>query len=430
MRSSWDHTATTQAAAESSCWPPALIVSDSLAELMNAHVSERWYRRDRSHRDRVSKSHSAGISEGRDSTSRQKIRSPFDTDRQQRQGRRAHAPKDREAVTVGRSVAKRTTTRLALATALSLAFLLQPTKPSYGADGPPAWAYPITPSDFKLPPDDGKLKHVPDSSAAFTTTQLRDRFFAKDWHPDDHLPMPDIVAYGRKPNVFACGHCHRADGAGGPENSSLAGLPAAYIMQQVAEIRNGARKSSVPQRIPVALMLSVSRAVTDDEVAQAARYFSSLKPKKLIKVIEADTVPKTYVEWLIFAVSRDGGQEPIGQRIVEVPDDLDQFDSYDSRAEFVAYVPVGSVAKGETLATTGGAGKTIQCGICHGPDLKGLGPIPGIAGRSPSYVVRQLYDFKHGERTGPWSALMVRVVANLGEEDLLSLAAYLASLEP
>jgi cytochrome c553 len=328
------------------------------------------------------------------------------------------------------AVMKPVTRRLLLVTALSLASVAHPTKPAHSADAPPAWAYPITPPDFKLPPDDGKLKHVPESSAAFTPTQLRDRFIAKDWHPDDHPPMPGIVAYGRKPDVFACGHCHRADGAGGPENSSLFGLPAAYIVQQVVDIRNGARKSSVPQRIPVALMLSVSRAVTDDEVAQAARYFSSLKPKKLIKVIETDTVPKTYVEWLIFAVSKDGGQEPIGQRIVEVPDDLERFESYDSRAEFTAYVPVGSIVKGEALVRTGGAGKTVQCGICHGPDLKGLGPIPGIAGRSPSYIVRQLYDFTQGERTGPWSALMVGVVANLGEEDLVSVAAYLASLEP
>lgn len=333
------------------------------------------------------------------------------------------------AVTIGRLVAKPLTMRLVLASALS-AFLLHPTKLARSADGPPAWAYPITPPDFKLPPDDGKIKHVPDSSAAFSTSQLRDRFFAKDWHPGDHPPMPDIVAYGRKPDVFACGHCHRVDGAGGPENSSLAGLPAAYIMQQVVDIRNGARKSSVPQRVPVALMRSISRAVTDDEVARAATYFSSLKPKKLIKIIETGTVPKTNVEWLIYAVSKDGGRESMGQRIVEVPDDLDLFESYDSRAEFTAYVPVGSVAKGETLVTTAGAGKTIQCGICHGSDLKGLGPIPGIAGRSPSYIVRQLYDFKYGARTGPWSVLMVRVVENLGEEDFVPLAAYLASLEP
>jgi cytochrome c553 len=177
-------------------------------------------------------------------------------------------------------------------------------------------------------------------------------------------------------------------------------------------------------------MLSVARAIRDDEVAQAAAYFSSLKPNKRIKVVETDTVPKTYLAWLIFAASKDGGQEPIDERIVEVPDDLDQFESYDGRARFTAYVPVGSLAKGEALVTNGEAGKTVQCAICHGPDLKGLGPIPSIAGRSPSYIVRQLYDLKHGQRTGPWSPLMARVVANLDEEALVSIAAYLASREP
>jgi len=334
-------------------------------------------------------------------------------------------------VMAGRSVAQPITMRLLLlATVVSLASVSGPTKPAYSADTPPAWAYPVTPPDFVLPPDDGSVKRVPDSSATFSIGQIRDRFFTKDWHPSDHPAMPEIVARGRKPDVLACGHCHRADGSGGPENASLAGLPADYIVQQMADFRSGARKSSVPQRLPVSLMLSVARATSDDEVGKAAAYFSSLKPKERIKVIETDTVPKTYIAWLIFAASKDGGQEPIDQRIVEVPDDLDQFESYDDRARFTAYVPLGSLAKGEALVTTGEAGKTVQCAICHGPDLRGLGPVPSIAGRSPSYIVRQLFDMKHGQRTGPWSPLMAKVVANLDEEALVSIAAYLASREP
>lgn len=319
---------------------------------------------------------------------------------------------------------------LLFAAVLSLALGSEALQPAYTADKPPAWAYPVTPPDFKLPPDDGSVKHVPDSSAAFSIGQIRDRFFTKDWHPSDHPPMPEIVSHGRKPDVLACGHCHRADGSGGPENANLAGLPADYIVRQMADFRSGARKSSVPQRLPVSLMLSVARAVSDDEVAKAAAYFSSLKPKERIKVVETDTVPKTYIAWLIFAISRDGGKEPIDQRIVEVPDDLDQFESYDDRARFTAYVPVGSVAKGEALVTTGGADKTVQCAICHGPDLKGVGPIPSIAGRFPSYIVRQLFDMKHGQRTGPWSPLMAGAVANLDEDALISIAAYLASRDP
>jgi cytochrome c553 len=165
-------------------------------------------------------------------------------------------------------------------------------------------------------------------------------------------------------------------------------------------------------------------------VVEAASYFFSLKLKKHIKVIETDAAPKTYVAWLIFAASKDGGQEPIDNRIVEVPDNLDQFEAYDSHAEFTAYVPVGSIAKGKALVTTSGSDKTIQCGMCHGPDLKGLGPVPGIAGRSPSYIVRQLYDFQHGARTGEWSPLMAQAVADLTDEDLVSIAAYLASRDP
>src|SRR5262245_56137195 len=97
--------------------------------------------------------------------------------------RMSWSAKKTSAVTAARSIGRQTrTSRLLRATGLSLIsiFLSQPTKPAYSADEPPAWAYPMTPPDFKLPPDDGKLHHVPDSSAAFTTTQLRDRFFAKD----------------------------------------------------------------------------------------------------------------------------------------------------------------------------------------------------------------------------------------------------------
>ena len=79
---------------------------------------------------------------------------------------------------------------------------------------------------------------------------------------------------------------------------------------------------------------------------------------------------------------------------------------------------------------TGGAGQTIPCAICHGPDLKGVGQIPGIAGRSPSYIVRQLYDFKHGTRAGSGGALMKPIVEKLTEDHMISLAAYLASLTP
>ena len=312
---------------------------------------------------------------------------------------------------------------------LAAASVLIAALPAYGAESPPAWAYPWEP-DFKVPVADDVPQRLPGSTAAFSWNQARDLFFSPDWHPADHQPMPEVVSRGRKPDVRACGSCHRAEGTGGPENSSLAGLPAAYFVQQMADFKSGARKFSGPQRSAVLLMTAAAKAATDAEVQAAAAYFAALQPKRIIKVVETDTVPKTYIARLFFVKLADGGTEPLGRRIVEMPDDVEQFELRDTRSQFTAYVPVGSVAKGEALVKTGNAGTTIPCAICHGPDLRGLGPIPGIAGRSPTYLVRQLYDFKHGARAGSGSALMMPTVEKLSVEDLISLAAYLATLAP
>ena len=293
----------------------------------------------------------------------------------------------------------------------------------------PAWAYPWAP-DFKAPPDDGVPRHVPDSTASFTITQERNLFFVPDWHPDDHPPMPDIVAHGRQPDVRACGSCHRAEGTGGPENASLAGLPASYIVQQIEDYKSGARKFAGPQRSPSVLMTAIAKATTEEEVKAAAAYFSSLKPKVNIKVIETDTVPSTEIARVFYMISKNGGTEPIGQRIVEVPVDAEQFEHRDTRSQFVAYVPKGSIAKGEALVKTGGADTTTPCATCHGADLRGVDAVPGIAGRSPSYLVRQIYDFQQHARAGSAGALMAPVVEKLSHGDMISLAAYVSSLKP
>lgn len=294
---------------------------------------------------------------------------------------------------------------------------------------PPAWAYAVNPPDFKPPADDGSLRDVPESSATYTLTQVRDGFLSPDWHPEAHPPMPEIVAHGRKPAVLACGYCHRAEGTGGPENTSLAGLPAFYIIQQMADFKSGARKSSVPDRAPVSNMIAAAKAGTAEEIEAAANYFSSLKPKRIIRVVETRMVPKHKVfGWHMLPI-QGSEPEPIGQRILESPEDLERFVSRDSRVHFVAYVPEGSVERGRVLATTGGEGRTVQCAVCHGPDLKGLGPIPPIAGRSPTYLFRQLYDFKSGARAGFSSVLMKPTVEHLTLDDMIALAAYVASLQ-
>jgi cytochrome c553 len=301
---------------------------------------------------------------------------------------------------------------------------------SIAQEVPPPWAYPVSAPDFKPAIDDGSIRRVPDSSGGITLTQARDRFVAQDWHPEDHPPMPEIVARGRKPLVYACGFCHRADGPGGPENANLTGLSADYIIRQMKEFRSGARQSSVTNRPPIQVKAFLLKSVTDEEISSAAAYFSALPARSIVKVVETEQVPQSMVAGSYFAPVIGSELEPIGMRIVELPDDVEQFESRDARALTTAYVPVGSVGKGRALATTGESGKTLVCEVCHGVGLKGSEIAPVLAGRSPTYIVRQLYDFKYGKRAGSMSGPMEPTVKNLSVDDMLSLAAYAASLKP
>jgi len=297
---------------------------------------------------------------------------------------------------------------------------------------PPYWAYPVNPpadASQSMPVDDTP-QHVPNSTASFTLAQIGDLFTPPDWHPDDHPPMPDIVGHGRHPDVFACGYCHLPNGQGRPENSSLAGLPAAYMVQQMADFKSGLRKSSVPADLPVATMAANETQATDQEIQSAAAYFSALKPKPWIRVVETNAVPSTHIAGWMLVVSEPVTREPIGHRIIETPVNLERTELRDDTSGFIAYVPVASIKKGKSLVTTGGAGKTIACATCHGADLKGSGDVPPIAGRSPSYIVRQLYDIQNGARAGAATQQMMAPVAHLTLDDMIAIAAYTASLHP
>ena len=285
------------------------------------------------------------------------------------------------------------------------------------------WAYPVAAPGAQRE-DDGSVRHVPGSTAGYTQVQIDDPYNPPDWFPDDHPPMPMVVAHGRRPAVRGCAHCHLANGNGHPESSSLADLSAVYILQQMNDFKNDVRKNSV-------IMTAMAGASTEAELADSAAYFSSLKSQPWIRVVEANTVPKTFVgAGNMRFVSKEGGTEPIGQRVIEVPEDAVQAESRNSHSGFVAYVPVGSTKKGEALVTTGGDGKTIRCSICHGPDLKGLAGVPSIAGRSPIYIVRQLADIRSGRRAGVWAELMKGAVSKLTLADMVAIAAYASSQKP
>ena len=242
--------------------------------------------------------------------------------------------------------------------------------------------------------------------------------------------MPEIVAKGKRPDVRACSLCHYPNGKGRPENAGVAGLPVSYFIQQMHDFRSDLRKSGEPRKANTNLMITIAKGMTEEEIKASAEYFGSMKWTPWIRVVETKTVPKTRIQGGMYLRLEGNETEPIGMRIIETPENVEHTEELrNPRSGFVAYAPPGSIKKGETLAKSGG-GKTVQCSICHGPDLKGLGPVPGIAGRSPSYTARQLYDMQHGARNGVWTDLMKPVVAKLTDDDVISLAAYTASLVP
>ncbi len=295
----------------------------------------------------------------------------------------------------------------------------------------PYWAYAVNPpSPANSKPPGATPRHVPNSSAVFTDEQIHDLYSVPDWHPSDHPPMPGIVAHGRKPNVFACAYCHLPNGEGRPENSTIAGLPAGYILRQLEDFKSGARKCAEPLFLPAANMPKIAAAATEQELQVAAKYFSELQRKPWIRVVETSTVPKTHVSGWMLVADAPAATEPIGHRIIEMPENLERTELRDDTSGFVAYVPEGSLNAGKLLVTSGANGKTVACAKCHGPGLRGSGNVPPIAGRSPSYIVRQLYDIQSGARSGFASRQMRRQVVNLNVDDMIAIAAYVSSLRP
>jgi len=291
----------------------------------------------------------------------------------------------------------------------------------------PIWAFP---GHFSANATGAEQQHLSGSKASYTTSEINDLFVVPDWYPDAHPPMPEVVAHGRKPDVYACGHCHLPNGQGRPENASVAGLPAAYIIAQMADFKNGLRNGSDPEMRSVTAMVKLSKSTSDEDVKAAAAYFSSIKLKPWIRVVEVDQVPRTKPAGGMMVVIDGGATEPIGDRIIEVSENLEKTELRDPTSGFIAYVPKGTLEKGKELVTSGGNGKTMACTMCHGQDLKGMGNIPSIAGRSPSQMTRQIIDFQTGARNGPMAPMMKGVVSKLTLEDTVAITAYLASQAP
>ncbi len=284
-----------------------------------------------------------------------------------------------------------------------------------------SWAFQAI--NGSLPPEEGGPKSVPGSTKTYTKEQIDDLSNPPDWFPSEHAPAPPIVQKGHG-GALACGACHLMSGQGHPESADLTGFTAEYIIRQMADFKSGARKDA-------ARMNGIAKELSDEEIRQAAGWFATLKPAPWNKVVEAANVPKTFVGAgrMRFA-QPGGGTEPVGTRVITLPEDQARATRRDPHSGFIAYAPPGSIKKGEALVKTGGNGKTIACAICHGDLLQGLGNVPRLAGLHSIYIARQLYLFKDDRRNGGDAQLMKKPVAKLTDDDIVAISAYLGSLAP
>ena len=325
------------------------------------------------------------------------------------------------------------TVALAVGIALQQTQQLQAQQPQAQPAGPLGWAYPV-PTPAPAGAASTAPKQLPGSTKSYTQAQIDDQFAPPDWYPNEHGALPNIVAKGIQ--AQACGSCHLMSGLGHPESADLAGLPVEYLLRQMQDFKTGVRKDprdyEPSQR--AARMNNIAAGVPDAEMRAAVEWFSKLKPAVWYKVIEAETVPKTWVNGGRMRLPLPGNEkEPLGKRIITLPQDPERVESRDPHSGFIAYVPAGSILNGKALVELGGmtrTPKTAPCTPCHGEGLKGLGDVPRIAGLHPIYVVRQLNNFKTGANSSSAAALMKQVVASLSEDDMIAIAAYTATLPP
>ena len=165
-------------------------------------------------------------------------------------------------------------------------------------------------------------------------------------------------------------------------------------------------------------------------MAAAAAYFAAQVLRPRVVVLERARVPVPHVIGWVYSAAGGGAEEPLGQRLLEFAPDAVRHENRDDEMRYVAYVPPGSIGRGERIAHAGTGSPASACVSCHGPQLRGVGPIPPIAGRSPTYVLRQLLAFQTGARAGATGLPMRTVVKKLRMDAMIDVAAYAASLPP
>jgi cytochrome c553 len=263
---------------------------------------------------------------------------------------------------------------------------------------------------------------LPGSPMVFHQSDLQSMARAIDWFPGAHPPAPDVVMRAGRDGAYPCGYCHLADGRGRPENASLRGLPAGYIVEQVEAFASLARRAASPGYAPTRYMAGVAHAIRPADLQAAAAYFSAFEPQSHTRIVEAATIPAAAAWHFVYRFDASR-QEALGARIVEGPVDRTRFALRDPETAYIAYVPEGAIGRGQAIAERGASGGPA-CAGCHGKALA------GIAGASPTYVARQLMGFRSRTRNDPGAAPMQAVAAHLTDAQIIDVAAFVGSKRP
>jgi cytochrome c553 len=277
--------------------------------------------------------------------------------------------------------------------------------------------------------DSVTLHRIPKSRATYTEQRMHNGFNAADWDSASHPPMPDIVRYGRKPTFMGCGYCHMPDGNGRPENANIAGLSATYMTRQLADMKARTRRSAWHEPYaPTDNMQRAAENASDAEVALAAEYFAGLRPRKRMRVVEAERIPRVLPVRGLYRLDSVRGTEPLGQRLLEVTPNFERHELRDPFQISTTYAPIGSLKRGRSLVQTPVTPGALTCTGCHGPTLHGIADIPPLAGRGATYLLRQLIAFKTGDRNTSAGAPMRVIAGAMTLDDMIAVAAYAASL--
>lgn len=181
-----------------------------------------------------------------------------------------------------------------------------------------------------------------------------------------------LATSGNQQGAPACASCHGAKGEGNSTYPPLAGQATGYLKRQLESFANQQRKH--------AQMSAIAKALTVQEQADVAVYYSSLK-------------------------------SPL--KVVQGP------------------LPTAKDSKGAWLAERGRWEDGIPaCSKCHGPAGAGVGKdFPAIAHLSGQYMNDQIKAWNSGTRDAGPLGLMGSIAKKLTPKDIEEVTAYYRSLQ-